>query len=95
MYELDAIAAVTVGGISHSGGIGTVSGMVAGIMILAVVENGLILLGVSPTCNRWSRGASSRCRDLRHEQTQATLSAVGGNANPAAERTPLLKNKGG
>jgi inositol transport system permease protein len=56
MYELDAIAAVTVGGISHSGGLGTVSGMVAGIMILAVVENGLILLGVSPYLQQVVKG---------------------------------------
>ncbi len=55
-YELDAIAAVTVGGISHSGGIGTVGGMITGIMILAVVENGMILMGVSPYIQQVVKG---------------------------------------
>lgn len=55
-YELDAIAAVTVGGVSHSGGIGTVGGMITGIMILAVVENGMILMGVSPYMQQVVKG---------------------------------------
>lgn len=55
-YELDAIAAVTVGGISHSGGIGTVGGMITGILILAVVENGMILMGVSPYIQQVVKG---------------------------------------
>ena len=45
-YELDAIAAATVGGTSHSGGICKISGVVCGILILGVINNGLVLLGV-------------------------------------------------
>ncbi|PKM52016.1 MAG: sugar ABC transporter permease [Firmicutes bacterium HGW-Firmicutes-7] len=46
-YELDAIAATTIGGTSHAGGIGTIGGAVVGLLILGVLNNGLNLLGVS------------------------------------------------
>ncbi len=46
-YELDAIAATTIGGTSHSGGIGTIGGAIVGALILGVLNNGLNLLGVS------------------------------------------------
>jgi inositol transport system permease protein len=46
-YELDAIAATTIGGTSHSGGLGTIQGAVVGALILGVLNNGLNLLGVS------------------------------------------------
>ncbi|OQY34357.1 MAG: sugar ABC transporter permease [Spirochaetaceae bacterium 4572_59] len=45
-YELTAIAATTIGGTSHSGGIGTIWGAFVGALILAVLRNGLTLLGV-------------------------------------------------
>jgi inositol transport system permease protein len=45
-YELTAIAATTIGGTSHSGGIGTIWGAFVGALVLAVVRNGLTLLGV-------------------------------------------------
>ena len=46
-YELDAIAAVILGGTSFVGGIGSVWGTLIGALIIAVLSNGLILLGVS------------------------------------------------
>jgi methyl-galactoside transport system permease protein len=46
-YELDAIAAAVIGGVSTSGGIGTVGGMIAGVLIFEVLNNGLVVLGVS------------------------------------------------
>jgi ribose transport system permease protein len=46
-YELDAIAAVVLGGTSLVGGIGSIWGTLIGAIILAVLSNGLILTGVS------------------------------------------------
>lgn len=45
-YELDAIAAVVIGGTSLAGGIGRVSGTVIGALLIGVMNNGLDLLGV-------------------------------------------------
>lgn len=46
-YELDAIAAVALGGTSMSGGRGKIVGTIAGVLIIAVLNNGLNILGVS------------------------------------------------
>lgn len=48
MYELDAIAACVVGGVSFSGGIGTISGVVTGVLIFQVINYGLAFIGVNP-----------------------------------------------
>ena len=47
-YELDAIAAVVIGGTSLSGGTGGVVGTLIGVLIIGVLRNGLNLLSVSP-----------------------------------------------
>jgi ribose transport system permease protein len=47
-YELDAIAAVVIGGASLSGGVGGIAGTVVGVFIIGVLHNGLNLTGVSP-----------------------------------------------
>ena len=46
-YELDAIAAVILGGTSFVGGVGSIVGTLVGALIIAVLSNGLVLLGVS------------------------------------------------
>jgi ribose/xylose/arabinose/galactoside ABC-type transport system permease subunit len=46
-YELDAIAAVVIGGTSLSGGVGGVGGTVLGALLIGVINNGLDLLDVS------------------------------------------------
>lgn len=46
-YELDAIASAVVGGTSLAGGTGSIPGTVIGALIIAVIGNGLDLLGVS------------------------------------------------
>ena len=47
-YELDAIAAVVIGGTALAGGRGTIFGTVIGVIILGIINNMLNLLGVSP-----------------------------------------------
>lgn len=47
-YELDAIAAVVIGGTSLSGGTGGIGGTIVGVLIIGVLRNGLNLLSVSP-----------------------------------------------
>ena len=46
-FEMDAIAAVVIGGTSMSGGVGTVGGTVIGILIIAVITNGLNLMMIN------------------------------------------------
>lgn len=46
-YELDAIAAVALGGTSMNGGRGKITGTLIGVLIIAVLNNGLNILGVS------------------------------------------------
>ena len=47
-YELDAIAAVVIGGTSMSGGKGSIIGTFFGVLILGILNNMLTLMGVSP-----------------------------------------------
>lgn len=46
-YELDAIAATAIGGTSMTGGRGKISGTLLGILIIAVLSNGMNILGIS------------------------------------------------
>jgi ribose/xylose/arabinose/galactoside ABC-type transport system permease subunit len=46
-YELDAIAAVVIGGTSLMGGRGSIAGTVIGVLIIGVINNGLDLLNVT------------------------------------------------
>lgn len=56
-FELQVIAAVILGGISLTGGIGTLGGAFIGILILTVLSNGLVLLNVSSFYHDIARGA--------------------------------------
>jgi len=56
-YELDAIAAVILGGTSFVGGIGSIWGTLIGALIIAVLTNGLILLGVTDVWQYIAKGA--------------------------------------
>ncbi len=56
-YELDSIAAVVIGGTSLSGGRGSILGTVLGAIIIGVLNNGLVLLNVSPFWQQVVKGA--------------------------------------
>jgi ribose transport system permease protein len=47
--ELDVIAAVILGGVHLFGGRGTVVGAIIGSLIIGVINNGLVLIGVTPS----------------------------------------------
>ena len=44
--ELDAIAAVTVGGVSQSGGVGTMGGMIVGVLTMGIINYGMTYLSI-------------------------------------------------
>jgi methyl-galactoside transport system permease protein len=46
-YEMDAIAACVIGGVSMAGGIGSVGGIVTGVLIFTVINYGLAFIGVN------------------------------------------------
>jgi ribose transport system permease protein len=56
-YELDAIAAVVLGGTSLMGGVGSVWGTVVGALIIGVMNNGLTILGLSSFWQYVAKGA--------------------------------------
>ncbi|WP_370521032.1 ABC transporter permease [Pantoea sp. BAV 3049] len=56
-YELDAIAAVVIGGTSMAGGVGTLLGTFFGVLIIGVMNNGLDLLGVQSYYQQIIKGA--------------------------------------
>ncbi|WP_022868752.1 multiple monosaccharide ABC transporter permease [Schaalia vaccimaxillae] len=56
MFELDAIAACFIGGASTTGGIGRISGALIGGLIMAVMSNGMQLMGASTSTQQMVKG---------------------------------------
>jgi len=56
-YEMDAIAAAVVGGVSLEGGVGTVSGALIGVLIMGVLSNGFTMLNVNSYIQDVVKGA--------------------------------------
>jgi ribose transport system permease protein len=56
-YELDAIAAVIIGGASLMGGKGTIVGTIIGVLLIGVINNGMNLLNVPPFWQSFLKGA--------------------------------------
>ena len=80
-YELDAIAAVILGGTSFVGGIGSIWGTLIGALIIAVLTNGLILIGVSDIWQFIIKGL-------------VIIGAVGARPLPAARAPPAPERHG-
>jgi inositol transport system permease protein len=57
MYELDAIAAVVIGGTSLSGGVGRVTGTVIGVLILGVMTSGFTFIRIDAYYQEMVKGA--------------------------------------
>ncbi len=55
--NLDAIAAIVIGGTSLFGGVGTIIGTVVGVFIPAVLRNGFVIVGVQPFWQQVAVGA--------------------------------------
>lgn len=73
-YEMDAIAAVVIGGVSMSGGSGKWYGTIIGALLLALISNGLDILGVSSNFQQIIKGiiiAVAVYLDLRGKKTSA------------------------
>ncbi len=80
-FELQVVAAVILGGISLTGGVGTLTGAFIGMLILGVLNNALILLNVSSFYHEIARGAviilavyldGTRRRNLQKKLIKAT-----------------------
>ena len=56
-YDMDALAAAVIGGTAMSGGVGTLAGTLAGVLIMAMVNNILNLIGADPNMQGVIRGA--------------------------------------
>lgn len=56
-YELNAIAAVVIGGAALSGGRGTIRGTIIGAFVIGFLANGLVIVGVSPFWQKVITGA--------------------------------------
>lgn len=56
-YEMDAIAACVLGGVSMSGGVGRISGTIFGAVVIGIISNGLNLMGVSSFWQLLVKGA--------------------------------------
>lgn len=55
-YEMDAVTAVVIGGVSMSGGAGKWYGVLIGALFLAVIENALTIFGVDPNWKQVVKG---------------------------------------
>src|SRR5699024_3830199 len=56
MFELDAIAAAFIGGAAITGGVGKVQGAIIGGLIMAVMSNGMQIMGIDQSTQQVVRG---------------------------------------
>jgi predicted ABC-type sugar transport system permease subunit len=58
LFELDVLTGVMLGGVAFNGGRGTISGVVMGVLFLAILQNGLILMSVPTSVGFVIKGAA-------------------------------------
>jgi putative multiple sugar transport system permease protein len=89
-WELDAIAAVFIGGAAVSGGLGTVSGSIVGGLVMAVLNNGLQLIGTGSDMVQIIKGLfllGAVALDV-YNKKQGRFSIVGSLMRPFRQNTP-------
>lgn len=94
--ELDAIAAVVLGGVALAGGIGTMGGTVLGVLVMGVLNNGLTILNIDSFYQYVARGtvllvavALDQFGQRRRQRAQARSSRrAGGDAGRGPEPEP-------
>lgn len=94
-YELNAIAAVVIGGAALSGGRGTVRGTIIGAFVIGFLANGLVLVGVSPFWQKVITGAViilavalDQIQQMVQERRARYRAAVEARNKQKAERRP-------
>jgi erythritol transport system permease protein len=101
-YELNAIAAVVIGGAALSGGRGTVRGTIIGAFVIGFLANGLVIVGVSPFWQKVITGAViilavavdqiQQIVQRRRSAAKAVASARAAAASRQAEREPASRS---
>jgi putative multiple sugar transport system permease protein len=89
-WELDAIAAVFIGGAAVSGGLGTISGSIVGGLVMAVLNNGLQLKGVGSDLVQIIKGLVllfAVALDV-YNKSQGRFSIIGSIMRPFRKETP-------
>ncbi|WP_412543189.1 multiple monosaccharide ABC transporter permease [Longispora sp. K20-0274] len=89
-WELDAIAAVFIGGAAVSGGLGTISGSIVGGLVMALLNNGLQLLGVGTDLVQIIKGLVlllAVALDV-YNKSQGRFSVLGSIMRPFQRREP-------
>ncbi len=83
-WELDAIAAVFIGGAAVSGGLGTISGSIVGGLVMAVLSNGLQLIGTGTDMTQIIKGLfllAAVSLDV-YNKNQGRFSVIGSLSRP-------------
>jgi putative multiple sugar transport system permease protein len=89
-WELDAIAAVFIGGAAVSGGVGTISGSIVGGLVMAVLNNGLQLMGVGADRVQMIKGLVlllAVALDV-YNKSQGRFSVIGSIMRPFRQSAP-------
>jgi ribose transport system permease protein len=77
-FELDVLTGVLLGGVAFNGGRGTIRGVVLGVLLLAVLQNGLILLNVPTSFGLLVKGFALVLAASLDRLTQKSMFAVKG-----------------